>query len=564
MRDFIEIMKQKVAKAVVKSESKKPESLKNKSGSAVSNKMGEKQKNLSVSLKASPKKNKKVPKKSLAPAKAVVEVDSSGEEDSGDDVKANVSVASGPVKEESDDSQSGDVDTETATFNDESSDEEQGSDEEEGNDEEQSSDEEEQDSEEQSSDENPDDDDYDEYQFIQSPTKKKHDPKSGIPKIKFGQIPPDYPNEKIVFVRNLPAKGKFKPIDVIEEFGKYGTLVIIKFIYSPDGSKSSAFLAYDNEAEAEAALSANGAKIKNCVITVCMKRADKREKAKEGKNNSREAQKKQWESKKDRILYVTNLTKDVNEEDLKEHFADCGDIEEINIINARRTFRYAFITFADADAAKEGIKLNNSTLKGSDIGVYFRGAEMNRDPKRTACLRNTQGFKTFPVEKLASIFKKCGPIENIELICRSVLAFIKFQSEDGLKEALKLNGKTKGELEIDITEYRKSEKKPNTSIVMLNVKPGVTEEDIREFFANTGEIHTIFLSKFFAIITFKDTDGYCKSFLLNEKEIAGNTVFLEPYSEKKKKILHFNNKRKTPAKNRAQDYKYKKQRLNSN
>lgn len=45
------------------------------------------------------------------------------------------------------------------------------------------------------------------------------------------------------------------------------------------------------------------------------------------------------------------------------------------------------------------------------------------------------------------------------------------------------------------------------------------------------------LKRGFAIVNFKEPEGFCKSFLLNESIVKNQMIFLEPHSIKKQAIL---------------------------
>lgn len=58
-----------------------------------------------------------------------------------------------------------------------------------------------------------------------------------------------------------------------------------------------------------------------------------------------------------------------------------------------------------------------------------------------------------------------------------------------------------------------------------------TREDLEELFSKAGEIALIFIkAPGFATIRFKDSDGYCKSFLYHESKIKGNYIYIQPFS----------------------------------
>lgn len=63
-------------------------------------------------------------------------------------------------------------------------------------------------------------------------------------------------------------------------------------------------------------------------------------------------------------------------------------------------------------------------------------------------------------------------------------------------------------------------------------------EDLQELFSKSGEVTSVILKKGFAIVYFKDSEGYCKSFLLNETVVKNQMIFLEPHSVRKQALYN--------------------------
>lgn len=60
---------------------------------------------------------------------------------------------------------------------------------------------------------------------------------------------------------------------------------------------------------------------------------------------------------------------------------------------------------------------------------------------------------------------------------------------------------------------------------------------MKTIFSQAGEISDIALNKGHAVIAFKNSDGYCKSFMLNEVLLKKLPIFIEPYSTRKKSYI---------------------------
>jgi RNA recognition motif-containing protein len=82
-------------------------------------------------------------------------------------------------------------------------------------------------------------------------------------------------------------------------------------------------------------------------------------------------------------IYVSNLSFNVQDEDLKEFFAPYGEVTSAKVINDKETGRsrgFGFVEMADDTAAKKAIaELDQATVEGRSIRVTeARPKENNR------------------------------------------------------------------------------------------------------------------------------------------------------------------------------------------
>ena len=71
-------------------------------------------------------------------------------------------------------------------------------------------------------------------------------------------------------------------------------------------------------------------------------------------------------------VYVGNLPFSMSEEDLKNEFAACGEIEEVRVINDRETGRpkgFAFVTFATLEGMNAAIAKDGKELGGRNVRI---------------------------------------------------------------------------------------------------------------------------------------------------------------------------------------------------
>ncbi len=84
-------------------------------------------------------------------------------------------------------------------------------------------------------------------------------------------------------------------------------------------------------------------------------------------------------------IYVGNLSFDATEEDVRQAFAEHGEVASVNIIKDRETGRprgFAFVEMSDSEQAKEAIeKVNLSDIAGRSVTVNEARPKSDR-PRR--------------------------------------------------------------------------------------------------------------------------------------------------------------------------------------
>lgn len=85
-------------------------------------------------------------------------------------------------------------------------------------------------------------------------------------------------------------------------------------------------------------------------------------------------------------LYVGNLSYDTTEDDLRNLFAEHGEVTSVNIISDRMTGRskgFGFVEMATAEAGKAAIeKINEKSVMGRNIKVSEARPREERPARR--------------------------------------------------------------------------------------------------------------------------------------------------------------------------------------
>ncbi|CAI9715113.1 RNA-binding protein 34 [Octopus vulgaris] len=186
-------------------------------------------------------------------------------------------------------------------------------------------------------------------------------------------------NAKTIFVGNLPlsiTKKKlhkmFSPFGTIENTRFRGAIpadlkrgkkfAVLKKKFHPKCKSINAYICFTERKAVPKAKSLNGTELDGLHIQV----------------NEAKFKKKNIDHKKS--AFVGNLPFDIHEQDLREHFLDCGPISNVRVIRDKITGvgkGFGYVSFEDTDAAMFALQLNDSELKGRKIRV--KSSTMNKD-----------------------------------------------------------------------------------------------------------------------------------------------------------------------------------------
>lgn len=349
-------------------------------------------------------------------------------------------------------------------------------------------------------------------------SKQTETPKTGgIPKVAVGKIPSETPKDQLLFVTNLPAD--LKHSELIALFTKFGPIAVVQRIKSKSGG-NNLLLAFES---AEGVAATMAAKPKDLTLN--------------GKvvSVSPPLDKSEFNL---RTVVVGLIGPSATKETVTEHFKDCGVIESVNFSN-NRALPTAFVRFQSVDALPKALKLHGSELNSRFITVRDEGYKNKslKSPDCTLTLANTGKHDSYKTDVVEKIFKKFGDLLDVDIVCtRSILGFVTFETAESAAKALKqLQGKTVGDLEIKLESYNFSS--AARTVLVTNLSGAVDEQQLNKVFSEAGEIESIKLMANKALVKFITDDGFCKSFLLNERMLQGQPIFLEPNSMVKHKLL---------------------------
>lgn len=85
------------------------------------------------------------------------------------------------------------------------------------------------------------------------------------------------------------------------------------------------------------------------------------------------------------IVWVNKLSKNVTDDDVEEHFEECGDVKTVFMCSSRnRDSTYCFVEFVDEEGAKNALKMNGTKLGDECLVVALAdNKQYDRSVKRT-------------------------------------------------------------------------------------------------------------------------------------------------------------------------------------
>lgn len=152
-----------------------------------------------------------------------------------------------------------------------------------------------------------------------------------------------YGNVETVRLRSVP----------VAELKYSKKLAIVKKEFHAERNSMNAYVVFTNINDAESALEARGSSFKDMHLRVDM------------------AMKKQVDNRLS--VFVGNLPFNIKEEELREHFIQCGDVDDVRIIRDNKTGvgkGFGYVNFKKKECVGFAIKLQNSELRGRKIRVF--------------------------------------------------------------------------------------------------------------------------------------------------------------------------------------------------
>lgn len=155
-----------------------------------------------------------------------------------------------------------------------------------------------------------------------------------------------------------------------------------------------------------------------------------------------------------RTLYVSGVSNELTEDDLKSLFATFGEVTEVKLCgDPEKSKRFAFVEYDRRESARQALNLSGQELDGVPIRVTQSKTAIVRKPqpaltpetrekvKRTLHVANLD--KSITESELKSLFSSVGHVEQL-MLCEkqdntSRFAFVEFGSPEEAAAALLIN-----------------------------------------------------------------------------------------------------------------------------
>ena len=206
--------------------------------------------------------------------------------------------------------------------------------------------------------------------------------------------------DRTVFVGNVPLSATRKELK--SYFATYGKVesvrlrsvpvagpkhsrkrAVVKGEFHAERNSMNAYVVFGNAIEAEKALKAKGSLFKDMHLRVDMA-------VKKDVNNRFS-------------VFVGNLPFSIKEEELRQHFTQCGDVDDVRIIRDKQTGigkGFSYVAFKKKECVGFALKLQNSELNGRKIRV-FKSVDKN-EAKRPFNKKKDRQYRLMDVTSKSS------------------------------------------------------------------------------------------------------------------------------------------------------------------
>ena len=372
-----------------------------------------------------------------------------------------------------------------------------------------------------------------------------------------------------VYVRNVPPATT--EASITAAFRKYGDIKGVQVLKD----RAVAFVHFDNADIVEKLVSIGRVQLHGEQVVVRHNTRDTKTGAKPAPKTSRENSNKsalELEPKPENCtkVYVSHLSTETNEDNLRDAFAQFGELERIFILRELSTGvskGVAFIDFKDSDSAERAVN-SASTLRIDGRQPVVRYKVVSQPKKADGCSNRVFVANLAPETTEQSLLAHCkqfGSIESVHLLRDPVTGisrgkgFIMFRDDKSVDAAVSGSGaKIDGKVILFSVYVQNRREKPVgcVSVFVSNLSKASTIQTLANHFSKYGPVNNVSIvssgpsSRRVAFVTFKGTEGVDSAVAADGELIDGHHVVIR-YRDGNAKVHR--NRQNSQDSNRSKD-----------
>lgn len=229
-------------------------------------------------------------------------------------------------------------------------------------------------------------------------------------------------------------------------------------------------------------------------------------------------------------VYVSNLSKETDEEDLWNHFSHCGSIKYIHIKRLLGVSSFqGEVSLEGVKCVKKALKLNDSELNGNKISVTDTLGEQKPSDAFVVVVSGLPAETT--QDDVINFFDGCGPIERIKFTraMQGVKASVFFTDSDSVGNALGCDGSDLNGNVINVQEREvKHDDQFENAIFIAGIIHDIKDVDLFLKYQDCGYIKnvTVFYARQKAVIEFQDPEAVDKALAKGNIELKGEPLMV--------------------------------------
>ncbi|XP_026289817.1 uncharacterized protein LOC113214599 isoform X2 [Frankliniella occidentalis] len=334
--------------------------------------------------------------------------------------------------------------------------------------------------------------------------------------------PERFDNALKVYIKNLPLDDKAACDNVVEHFTSCGKIQHHHFFERKLAGQriQQGLIVFSTEDEAEQATKLTGTEVGGRHIIVSKFR--------------------QFSQPTSKMINISNLSVETDEENLWSFFEDCGTIRFIHIDRPLNSSSLkGEVHFKSEKSVRKALKLNGESLEGNDIHISSPSSENEEQKPSKEFAVFVAGLpRDIQKEDLIKSFGECGPIKRIKVLVKEeeeeAQAVLYFMDSESAENAVASNGLELSGYVLSVTQRAEGMLQYQflNPLFVAGISRDTKDIDIFLKFQDCGLIHDIkfvqskpgSLKK--CCIEFKEPESVEKAMAMEDLTVKGQTLLI--------------------------------------